>query len=67
MRKNYLCCIRIETELLESLKKRASNEGLSLSEFIRRMIKQPSRLDKIELMIEEMHKLLNTKLNFNRR
>jgi predicted DNA binding CopG/RHH family protein len=56
MKKNYLCCIRLETEFLDSLKKRASEEGINLSEFIRRMLKQPTKLDKIELMLGEIHK-----------
>ena len=58
MRKNYLCCVRIETELLEKLKKRAQEEEISLSEFIRRLIKKPSSIEKIQSMIEEMHRKL---------
>ena len=58
MKKNYLCCIRLETEILESLKKRALAEELSLSEFIRRMLKSPSKLDRIEYLLENLNKKL---------
>ena len=55
MRKNYLCFVRIETELMEKLKKRAQKEEISLSEFIRRLMKRPSSLEKMQNMLEEIH------------
>jgi hypothetical protein len=61
MRKNFLCCVRIETELSDKLKKQALEEELSFSEFIRKKLKQPSSRDKMQIMIEEMHKKLVNK------
>ena len=55
--------MRIETDFLESLKKRAAEEERSLSEFVRRMIKQPSKLDKIELRLEEIQKKIKQEVN----
>ena len=63
MRKNYLLCVRIETEDLESFKKQADNLGMSVSEFCRQKLRECSQLNRIELIVEEIQKKLNTKLN----
>lgn len=67
MRKNYLLCVRIETDVLEKLKKQASDLGMSMSEFCRQKLRECSQLNKIELIVEEIKNNLNTKLNLNRR
>jgi len=67
MRKNYLLCVRIETDVLEKLKKQASDLGISVSEFCRQKLRECPQLNKIELIVEEIKKNLNTKLNLNRR
>ena len=67
MRKNYLLCLRLETETLELLKKQAEQEGISMSALCRQKLGGCSKLTKIEIMLEELNKKLNTQLNFNRR
>lgn len=58
MKKSYMLVLRLETEVLDNLKKQAYEEGISLSEFVRRKLKQPSAIDNMKVMIEEMHKKL---------
>ena len=61
MRKNYLFCIRLETEKLLLLKKQAETLGISLSELCRQKLNEYPQLTKIELMLEDIKKKLNTK------
>jgi len=58
MKKNYLCCIRIETEQLVILKKQAEELGISLSELCRQKLKGCPQLTKIEMMLEDINKRL---------
>jgi hypothetical protein len=67
MRKNYLLCIRIETDVLEKLKKQAGDSGISVSEFCRQKLRECPQLNRIESIVEEIKNNLNTKLNLNRR
>ena len=63
MKKNYLLCVRIETDVLEKLKKQAGNLGMSMSEFCRQKLRECSKLDSIEFRLGEIEKKLNTKIN----
>ena len=60
MKKNYLCCIRIETELHDNLKKQAEDLNMSLSELCRQKIKGQTQLTRIEGMLEEIKKKLKS-------
>jgi len=67
MKKNYLLCVRIETEVLESLKKQAEQEGITLSVLCRQKLMESSRLVRMDIILQEIQKKLNVKLNLNRR
>jgi hypothetical protein len=67
MRKNCKLRIRLETEVLQSLKKQAEQEGITLSELCRQKLMGSSKLTEIEIILQEIQKKLNTKLNLNRR
>ena len=56
MKKNYLFCLRLETEVLDNLKKQASEDGISVSELIRKKIKETPKLVKMELMLDQIYK-----------
>jgi len=49
----------METELKESLQKQAQNEKISLCELCRRKLDSGDRIERIELMLEEVIKKLN--------
>lgn len=54
MKKNSYIQIRIETEILNKLKLKASSMGLSLSEFCRYKLLESCQLDKIESMLSQL-------------
>jgi hypothetical protein len=61
MKKNYLLCLRLETEVLEKLKKQANEEDVTVSELCRKKLGGCTRLDKIEMILEELSKKLNVR------
>ena len=67
MRKNCKLRLRLETEVLQGLKKQAEQEDITLSELCRHKLRESSRLVRIEIILQEIQKKLNTKLNLNRR
>lgn len=60
MKRNSQIHIFIETEVLQNLKKQADEEGLSISELCRRKLHECSRLVRIEFMVEQINKKLNS-------
>jgi predicted DNA-binding protein with PD1-like motif len=56
MRKNYCIRLRLETEIIEMLKKQAEQEGITMSALCRQKLGACSKLTKIEIMVEEMNK-----------
>jgi len=56
MKKNSEVFFRIETEVLERLKKKADEYGISFSELIRQKLKEPLPLERMEFMIGEIHR-----------
>jgi hypothetical protein len=67
MSKNFQIHLRIETEVIDRLKKEADEEGISLGELCRQKLRQNSKLERIESAIDEFRTLINTQLNHNRR
>ena len=67
MRKNCKLRLRLETEVLQSLKKQAEQEEITLSELCRQKLMESSKLAKIEIILQEIQKKLDSKLNLNRR
>jgi len=57
-KKNSQLHIMIETEVIEEMKKRAEEKGISLSEWCRKKIKEDSQLDRIE---NKLDLILNNK------
>ncbi len=54
MRKNTKIHLWLDSELKELITKRAKEEGLIISEFCRRKLRDDSRLARIELMLEKI-------------
>lgn len=67
MRKNAHIHILIETERIEKLRREASDLGISFSELCRVRLGHTSTLTRIEFLISELNKKLNTQLNTNGR
>jgi hypothetical protein len=67
MKLNSKLRLRVETDFLETLKNQALQDGIPLSELCRQKLGACSKLTKIEMLLEELQKKLNTKLNSNRR
>mgnify|MGYP001614461048 CR=1 FL=1 len=63
MKKNSQLHLYLETDLLDKLKKIAEENKVSVSEICRRKIKEIPQLNKIELIILEMDKKIDTILN----
>ncbi len=59
MRKNFQIHLRIETDVIESLRKQALDSGTSLGELCRQKLKGQSHLAKIELLLTEINKKLS--------
>ena len=55
-KKNSQLHISIETIILEEMKKTAENQGLTLSEWCRRKLKEDSQLNRIEKKIDNLIK-----------
>lgn len=58
MRKNFQIHLRIETEVIEALRKQAQECGTSLGELCRQKIKGYSHLSRIESLLLDIHKML---------
>ena len=56
MKKNAQIHFYLETDLLNSLKKRANEDGFTISGFCRKKLREISQLDKIELLINSLDK-----------
>lgn len=59
MPKNFQIHLRIETEVIEQLKKQAQDENISLGELCRRKLKQIPILERIESEISYLKKALS--------
>jgi hypothetical protein len=66
MPKNSKLHFAIETEIFESLKKEAEQQGLSLSALCRQKLRECSKLNRIEFLVEDIQKKLNNKINNGR-
>lgn len=60
MKKNSQIHLFIETEVLHILKRQADEEGISVSELCRQKLRECSRLARIEMILEDLRKKLNT-------
>ena len=58
MKKNCQIQLRLKTELLEKLKKQASEAGTTISDLCRQKMECPSLLLKIESKLDSIEKLL---------
>lgn len=52
--KNSRLCIPIETSKKEQIKLEAYEEGVSISEFCRKKVRESSQLLRIELMLQKL-------------
>lgn len=59
MKKNFQIHLRIETEVIEALRKQAQECGTSLGELCRQKIRGHSHLSKIESLLLDIKKELN--------
>jgi hypothetical protein len=59
MKKNCLIQLRIETNLLEKLRKQANESGTTISDLCRQKIEAPSLLIKIDEKLEFIKKRLS--------
>ncbi len=64
MKKNAHIHLVLETEQLQQFKEKAKEKNVSLSELCRQRLREPSQLNKIEKMLEEL--LENAKTNTNK-
>lgn len=67
MKKNYKLRIRLETSVVEILKREAEEEKITLSELCRHKLSSSPKLVAIELLLQNLCKKLNVQLNSNRR
>lgn len=58
MKKNSQIHLRLETELLNSLKKQARESGMYLAELCRRKLEDNLPLMKIELRLEKIERMI---------
>ena len=58
MRKNYLLCIRIETSLMDKLRKEAENNNLPISEIVRQRLVEPLAIEEIKGIVKKIHEKL---------
>jgi len=65
MRKNYKLNLKIESELIEGLKKEAEIEGITMAGLCRKNLRKNSQLMKIELILENINNKLNKILEKN--
>lgn len=64
MKKNYQLHLRIESEIIEQLKKQAKISNLSLAELCRKRIRDSSQLQRIEIILNEMNKTIKYSTKF---
>lgn len=67
MNKNSKLHFAIETEIFNLLKRESEQQGLSLSALCRNKLRECSKINRIESILEDIQKKLNNKLNFNGR
>ena len=58
MKKNSQIHLFLETELKEKLEQQAQEQNISFSELCRQKLKNASKLDKIERVLEEIQKFI---------
>lgn len=58
MKKNYLLCIRIQTSLMDKLRKEAENNNLSISEIVRQKLVEPSAIEEIKYNVKMIYEKL---------
>jgi hypothetical protein len=58
MRKNCKFRLRLETEMLDKLKKEAEELDMTVSGLVRQKLNSSSKLNRILLMLEDIHKKL---------
>lgn len=56
MKKNTQLHLVVETDLFFSLKKQALEDGVSISEFCRQKLRECSKLNRIEILVEDLIK-----------
>lgn len=59
MKKTFQIHLRIESEAIETLKKQAQENNLSLAEFCRQRLRGNSQLSRLESLIENLNNQLN--------
>lgn len=59
MKKNSEIHLKLETDLIDKLKKQAVNDDISFSELCRKRLKDNIQLDRIEALILEINKKLS--------
>ena len=65
MRRNYKLNLKIESELIEDLKKEAEIEGITMAGLCRKKLRKNPQLIKIELILESINNKLNKILEKN--
>ncbi len=64
MKKNYQIHLRIESDIIEQLKKQASASGISLAELFRKRIRDSCLLGRIESLILNLNKRIKYSTKF---
>ena len=67
MKKNCKFRIRLDSELMDKLRKEAEELDIPVSELVRRKLNPSSYMLNTLSILEDIQKKLNTKLNLNRR
>lgn len=66
MKKNSQLHLWIETDLLDKLKKQAAENNILLAELCRQKLRDDTRINRLELIIERLEKLINLSHNDSR-
>jgi hypothetical protein len=60
MKNNSEIHLKLETDLFEKIKRQAIEDGVSISEICRRRIKENPQLTRIEFLMNDLNKRLNS-------
>lgn len=58
MKKNYKMHLRLESDLVDKLKKEADNQMITVSELCRKKLRELDQLTKIEILLKDINKKL---------
>ncbi len=61
MKKTYQIHLRIELETIEKLKKQAQDKNITMAELCRLKIRNNNQSDKLDLLLQRLERLLQTK------